>query len=255
VSSKPVPPYRLIVTPELHGERLDRVLPTLDFISSRSRGADLIERGLVCLNGKALRASYRVQTGNQIEITLPPPAPTSLLPLDAPLDILFEDQDLIVINKPSGLVVHPAAGHAQDTLVNMLLHHSTSFANPMAMGFDENRPGIVHRLDRDTSGVLVVAKNDHAHHALAEQFRKKTVHRIYWAVTWGVPKFQKHTVRSHLARHPQDRKRFASSTNQTGKLAITHLEVKQSTRQNFTWMQCRLETGRTHQIRVHLSEM
>lgn len=235
---------------EQGGLRLDKWLSSLEFIPSRSRAAELIARGLVTKGGKPLKASYRLQSDDRIAIEIPAPVSSELQPLDAPLDLLFEDEDIVVVNKPAGLVVHPAAGHAQDTLVNILLHH----VGQLSMGFNEGRPGIVHRLDRDTSGVLVVAKNDHAHHFLAEQFRMKTAHRIYWAITHGVPKRSTSTVSSYLARHPKDRKRFASSADQQGKLAITHYKVLQSLPSQISWLECRLETGRTHQIRVHLSE-
>lgn len=238
------------MTNEQAGQRLDKLLSSLDFIPSRSRASELIEQGLVTRNGKPLKASYKVQMGNVLHIELPPPTSSTLLPLDAPLDLLFEDEDLLVLNKPAGLVVHPAAGHAQDTLVNILLHH----VDKLSMGFNEQRPGIVHRLDRDTSGVLVVAKNDRAHHSLATQFRLKTVHRIYWAIVYGVPPVREKTLRSTLGRHPQDRKRFASQPSGHGKRAVTHYKVLQTLPSRVSWLQCKLETGRTHQIRVHLSE-
>jgi len=238
------------VSPEQAGQRLDRFLSTLEFIPSRSRAAELITLGLVTIDAKKLKASFTVLAGHRLHIELPEPTPQTLQPLNAPLDLLFEDEDLLVLSKPSGLVVHPAAGHAQDTLVNILLHH----VGKMAMGFAENRPGIVHRLDRDTSGILVVAKNDMAHHALALQFRMKTAHRIYWAITQGRPKAEAGTIRTTLARHPHDRKRFASSPTGKGKLAITHYKVLQTLNSDISWIQCKLETGRTHQIRVHLSE-
>jgi 23S rRNA pseudouridine1911/1915/1917 synthase len=210
----------------------------------------LIERGLVTSAGKKLKSSLSVPAQMQIQIEIPEAEPTELVPLDAPLDLLYEDEDLLVVNKPAGLVVHPAAGHAQDTLVNILLHH----VKTLAMGFGENRPGIVHRLDRDTSGILVVAKNDLAHHHLARQFRLKTAHRIYWALTFGVPPLNAGTYRSYLSRHPQDRKKFASNPSGAGKIAVTHYKVLQSLPSKVSWLQCKLETGRTHQIRVHLSE-
>lgn len=241
--------FPITITPEQSGQRLDKLLATLDFIPSRSRASELIEQGLVTINRKPLKASFKVKAGLEIQIELPPPIDSRLEPLDAPLDILFEDEDLVVINKPAGLVVHPAAGHAQDTLVNILLHH----VGKLAMGFAENRPGIVHRLDRDTSGVLVVAKNDLAHHGLAGQFRGKTAHRIYWAIVHGIPNVKSGTIKTFLARHPQDRKRFASNPG-GGKLAITHYKVLQSLPNKMSWLECKLETGRTHQIRVHLSE-
>ena len=239
----------LTVAAEQAGQRLDRWLADLKLLPSRSRAAELIERGLVTLNGQPLKASHKVQAGSEICVEIPPPEPTGLQPLDAPLDLMFEDEDLVVVNKPSGLVVHPAAGHAQDTLVNILIHH----VGRLSMGFGENRPGIVHRLDRDTSGILVAAKNDFAHRFLADQFRRKTAHRMYWALVHGAPARPENTVRSTLARHPTDRKRFAS-TQGNGKLAVTHYRLRESRPSGVSWLECILETGRTHQIRVHLSE-
>lgn len=242
---------RLIADESAASLRLDKWLSGFERISSRSRAADLIARGLVTIAGQPLKASYKIKAGDCVEVEIPSPPPTTLQPLDSPLDVLFEDRDLIVINKPSGLVVHPAAGHAQDTLVNVLLHH----VSDLSLGFAEHRPGIVHRLDRDTSGVLVVAKNDFTLHALAKQFRDKTVHRIYWALSGGQAKLSG-KIESHLGRHPNDRKRFATQPDHKGKLAITHFKLlkNQKGRDGFHWIECRLETGRTHQIRVHLSE-
>lgn len=237
-----------VVTENDAGLRLDRWLATLEEIPSRSRAADLIEKGGVSLNGRALKASFKVQVGQEILIEIPEPQPTELKPLDRPIDVVFEDRDVIVVNKPAGLVVHPSAGHAQDTLVNMLLHHTKD----LAMGFNERRPGIVHRIDRDTSGLIVIAKNDSAHHDLAAQFKAKSTHRVYWAIVAGRPASAAGTRRSFLARSAQDRKRFASQP--TGKLAITHYKLLFS-KADCSWLECRLETGRTHQIRVHLSEM
>lgn len=242
--------HHVSVPAEFHGERLDKFLGTLPFVSSRTRGGELIAAGLVTLKGKPVKAAHRLQTGMQLEVRIPESTSSELRPLDAPLDLLYEDRDIVVVNKPSGLVVHPAAGHAQDTLVNMLLFH----VNHLSMGFAEHRPGIVHRLDRDTSGILVVAKNDRAHHGLATQFRLKHAHRLYWAIVHGTPKFKTHTLRSFLARHPQDRKRFASSGTEQGKYAVTHYKTLQTLPSGLSWLACKLETGRTHQIRVHLSE-
>lgn len=238
----------ITVGPEHDGLRLDKWMTGLEFIPSRSRAAELIERGLVTIGGRALKASYKVRAGDVITITMPPPEPSELVPWDHPLDILFEDDDLVVVDKPSGLVVHPAAGHAQDTLVNILLHR----VGRLSMGFNERRPGIVHRLDRDTSGILVAAKNDFAHTQLAAQFKAKTAHRVYWALVHGTPKRKDGTITTHLARHPADRKRFASAAR--GKRAVTHWRVLAS-HGDLSWMRLQLETGRTHQIRVHLSEM
>jgi 23S rRNA pseudouridine1911/1915/1917 synthase len=233
---------------------LDKWLSQLDIMPSRSRAADLIEKGLVTRDGKALKASAKLSAGQTIRIEIPAPQSKTLQPMKGELDIMFEDDDLLVINKPAGLVVHPAAGHAQDTLVNIILHHVGKFSSRLSMGFGEQRPGIVHRLDRDTSGILVVAKNDLAHHGLAEQFRKKSAHRVYWALVQGAPPRSEATLNSYLARHPQDRKRFASSEKKQGKLAITHYKQIQVLPSKLSWLKCVLETGRTHQIRVHLSE-
>lgn len=242
--------HHITVPEKFEGERLDKFLGTLEFISSRSRAAELIDSGLVTSGGKKLKASHRLSRGLELQIRIPDPQPTELQPLNAPLDLLYEDQDIVVVNKPAGLVVHPAAGHAQDTLVNMLLFH----VKKLSMGFAENRPGIVHRLDRDTSGILVVAKNDRAHHGLAAQFKTKSAHRMYWAIVHGTPKLKSHTIRSYLARHPQDRKKFASSGTNQGKHAVTHYRTLHTLPSGLSWLSCKLETGRTHQIRVHLSE-
>ncbi|WP_413289375.1 RluA family pseudouridine synthase [Bdellovibrio sp. HCB337] len=244
------------------GLRLDKALAQRSEIETRSRASHLIDEGLVQVNGYKAKSSLVLKTGDHIEIHLPEPEPTDLIPYDFPLDILFEDEHLIVINKPSGLVVHPAAGHAQDTLVNALLHHTKD----LSMKFGEQRPGIVHRLDKETSGVLVVAKNDHAHEKLTQQFKERSIHRIYFAVAIGAPKPPKGSVQSYLARHPGDRKRYASilgsdrkiQTTKTpepsmGKWAVTHYELLKS-QSGLSYYRLKLETGRTHQIRVHLSD-
>jgi 23S rRNA pseudouridine1911/1915/1917 synthase len=240
--------HNITVTDEQSVERLDKWLSALDFIPSRSRAAELIERGFVTMAGARLKASQKIAAGSVVRIEIPAPEPVGLAAWDAPLEILFEDADVIVVNKPAGLVMHPAAGHAQDTLVNILLHH----AGNLSMGFNEQRPGIVHRLDRDTSGVLVAAKNDAAHSHLANQFKARTTHRIYWALAHGRPQGLNGTIKSLLARHPSDRKRFASHPSK-GKNAVTHYQVLKANK-DYSWLQLKLETGRTHQIRVHLSE-
>lgn len=234
--------------------RLDVLLSQIPEISSRSRAAKLIGRQLVQVNSKFQKASYIVQLDETITVQLPIESPAVIEPYRIALDILHEDTDVIVINKPAGLVMHPSAGHQQDSLVNALVAHSKD----LSMGFGENRPGIVHRLDKDTSGVIVVAKNDHSHHCLAEQFRQKTAHRIYWALAIGYPKMNTFSVESYLRRHPIDRKRYASEkldSGQTpqGKWSKTHFKVLSQSK-GVSWMECKLETGRTHQIRIHLSE-
>jgi 23S rRNA pseudouridine1911/1915/1917 synthase len=243
------------ITSELAGMRLDRALTNDPNIESRSQATRMIDLGFVELNGKKIKPSHKTSVGEVFSITLPPVTKRDLVPLDLKLDIVFEDEHLMVVNKPAGLVVHPAAGHWQDTLVNALLHHT----NKLSGGFEADRPGIVHRLDKDTSGLIVVAKSDSIHRALAKQFKKKMVHRIYWAVVFGKMKPDSGTITSHLARHPNDRKRFASEKvikgeEPTGKLAITHYTVKQILPAGLTLVHLKLETGRTHQIRVHMSE-
>lgn len=245
------------------GLRLDKALSLIPEIRSRSRAENLIESGCVLVNGKPPKSSQQIKESDQLEISFPEPVPTELQPLDLKLDILFEDSDLIVVNKPPGLVVHPAAGHQHDTLVNALIAHT----DDLAMKFGEERPGIVHRLDRETSGVLVVAKNDETQEALSKQFKDREVHRIYHAICLGIPPKPHGTIQSWLARHPSDRKRFASVLDSerkiirrkeddpgVGKWAVTHYSVLKTHPAGLSLIQLKLETGRTHQIRVHLSE-
>lgn len=244
------------------GLRLDKALALLPQISSRSRASHLLESSSVLVNGKLGKASALIKENDLIEVTIPQPVSSDLQPYDLKLDVLFEDADLIVLNKPSGLVVHPAAGHAQDTLVNALLAHTED----LSMKFGEERPGIVHRLDKETSGVIVVAKNDATHEALTAQFKERSTHRIYYAVCLGTAKNLSGTISSFLARHPTDRKRYASVLGDDrralqdkddppliGKWAITHYEVL-ARKSGLSYLKLKLETGRTHQIRVHLSE-
>ncbi len=236
--------------------RIDKYLASLDQINSRNKALQLIKLGLVLVDSKPVKASYKLQAGDQICITLPKTEPSSaLIPLDLELNVAYEDSDVIVINKPAGLVVHPAVGHENDTLVNALIHH----CKDLAMGFNENRPGIVHRIDKGTSGLLVVAKNDVAHEHLSLQFKNKTIHRIYNAIVFGQPKFSNKTITTHLRRHPHLRKKYASEdilpgALPKGKLATTHVRVLKNYSNGLSLIECQLETGRTHQIRVHLSE-
>ncbi len=234
--------------------RLDKYLAAQSPIQSRSRAEYLIDKGLVTVNGKPAKSSYKLKVLDLIEIDLPVPKPTNLVPLDLKLEIIFEDSDLIVVNKPSGLVVHPAAGHENDTLVNALLFHT----NDLSMKFGEDRPGIVHRIDRETSGLLVVAKNDLSHQKLSDQFKQRSITRLYEAVCAGVPKLPQDKITSTLARHPNDRKRYASlkleSGPPVGKVAITSYRTLKS-RPTASLLELKLFTGRTHQIRVHMAEL
>lgn len=249
------------VTDEEDGLRLDKYLTTIEEVSSRHFAKALIEKNLVTLNGKIVKPSAAVKTGQVVLVELPPLQSTDLVPYEFPLDIVFEDQDLLVVNKPSGLVVHPAAGHQQDTLVNALLHYTKDLSMK-----NEQRPGIVHRIDKDTSGLLVVAKNDATHEGLSQQFKDKTTHRVYWAVIQGqLPRMQG-ICQSYLARHVTDRKRYASIRENNriisesglslanSKWAVTHYKKIQHTA-HMTYLELQLETGRTHQIRVHMSEL
>ncbi|WP_413292206.1 RluA family pseudouridine synthase [Bdellovibrio sp. HCB185ZH] len=250
------------VLPEMVGLRLDKALTLLPEVETRSRASHLIENSLVKVNGKVAKASLALKATDLLEITLPAPVPTELQSYDLKLDVLFEDSDVIVINKPAGLVVHPAAGHAHDTLVNALISHT----DDLSMKFGEERPGIVHRLDKETSGIIVVAKNDKAHESLTSQFKERSTHRIYYAVTIGTARNLSGTIKSFLARHPVDRKKYASVIGDDrrplqdyedppmiGKWAVTHYETV-SRKSGLSYMKLKLETGRTHQIRVHLSE-
>lgn len=241
----------LIATEEASGQRLDKYLSEKPGILSRSKATALITAGLVTVNGRTLKPSAVISNGDKIEYCLPELAPSGLQPLDLKLDVVYEDSAVIVINKPSGLVVHPAAGHRQDTLVNALLHHT----DDLSAGFDEQRPGIVHRLDKDTSGLLVVAKTEKAQVSLANQFKERTTKRVYQAVVFGVPKNQSGRIESFLGRNENERKRFSSVTR-GGKKAITNYRVlSHGNGSDTSLMELVLETGRTHQIRIHLSEL
>lgn len=243
------------------GLRLDKFLTVLSEISSRTFAKNLIEQQQVLVNGKLAKSSHVVSFNETIEVHLPEVKPSELIPYNFKLDVVFEDKNLIVINKPSGLVVHPAAGHEQDTLVNALLAHTQELSMK-----HEQRPGIVHRIDKETSGLLVIAKNDFTHDKLAEQFKDKSAHRIYYALVNGNLPRQNGICKSYLARHPVDRKRYSSVKENNkiisefsgdwphAKWAVTNFS-KISQHSNMSYLKLKLETGRTHQIRVHMSEL
>lgn len=232
------------------GQRIDTVVAEREKIS-RSAGAKLVEGELVLVNSKPVAKNYKIRESDVIEIFYPDVEPCEVEPQDIPLDIVYEDDDIIVINKPSGMVVHPAAGNPDGTLVNALLYHcgdSLSGVGGVA------RPGIVHRIDKDTSGLLVVAKNDVAHISLSEQLKTHSVSRIYHAIVVGNLREIKGTVNEPIGRHPVDRKKMAVIKNEayTSREAITHYRVIKRFH-GFDYIQCVLETGRTHQIRVHMA--
>ena len=240
----------ICITAEESGERIDallaRALPSL----SRSQVQKLLEQGMVTLNGRGLKKNFRCSTGETYEVVLPEPDDLPLIPQNIPLDVVYEDGDLIVVNKPRGLVVHPAPGHPDGTLVNALLWHCGDSLSGIG---GQRRPGIVHRIDKDTSGLLIVAKNDLAHQALSAQLADHSLCREYEAVVRGNFKQDSGTVDKPIGRHPIDRKRMAV-TEKNSKPAVTHWQLLTSYR-GYSHILCRLETGRTHQIRVHMASI
>ena len=240
----------LTAASEDRGVRLDSFLAGRVPELTRSAAARLIETGRVTVAGRTAAKSCRLEGGELVEAELPDPEPTQALPQDIPLDVVYEDEDVIVVNKPAGLVVHPAPGHPDGTLVNALLHHCGSSLSGIG---GELRPGIVHRIDRDTSGLIIAAKNDAAHQALSAQLQDHTLARTYEAVVVGNLREDRGTVDAPIGRHHTDRKKMAV-TDRGGRSAVTHWEVLERF-PGLTHVRCRLETGRTHQIRVHMAHL
>ena len=233
---------------DIPGERLDAFLARSVPDLSRSAAQKLIEDGLVTRNGKPGKKNDKLSVGDTISYEIPEPKAVDIAPKEIPLDIVYEDEDLLVINKPKGLVVHPAAGHQDDTLVNGLLY---ALGDDLSGINGELRPGIVHRIDKDTSGLLAVAKNDLAHTMLASQLKDHSMARTYEAIVCGVLKEDSGTVDAPIGRHPSDRKKMCV-IQRNSKPAVTHWEVVRRYR-GYTHIRCKLETGRTHQIRVHMA--
>ena len=239
------------------GVRIDKYLSERADLT-RSAVVRLLEEGDVSVGGASVSKNYKVKAGDEIAISIPEPEPDAALPENIPLDVVYEDADIIVINKPVGMVVHPAAGNPSGTLVNALLYHCRGSLSGIGGVL---RPGIVHRIDKDTSGLLVVAKNDRAHLHLAEQIKEHSAHRVYRAICVGNVKEDEGTVDLPIGRHPTDRKRMAivRDPEREARDAVTHYRVlarysgRAAWGNAFTYIECKLETGRTHQIRVHMS--
>jgi len=235
---------------DIAGERLDAFLARSVDNLTRSSAQRLLEEGCVLRNGKPGKKNDKLNMGDEIAVTIPEPKEVDIVPKEMPLDIVYEDEDVLVINKPKGLVVHPAAGHQDDTLVNGLLY---ALGDQLSGINGELRPGIVHRIDKDTSGLLAVAKNDLAHTVLASQLKDHTMARTYECIVCGGMKEDSGTVDAPIGRHPTDRKKMCINAR-LGRNAVTHWEVVKRYR-GYTHVRCRLETGRTHQIRVHMASI
>jgi len=240
----------LIVSEENEGLRIDKFLSDVNEDFSRTYIQKLVKDNSILVNGKPAKVSYKVNIGDVINLNVPESITPDILPQDIPLDIIFEDKDIIVINKPKGMVVHPAPGHYTDTLVNALMFHcKDDLSGINGVG----RPGIVHRIDMNTTGVLIACKNDYAHNFVAKQLKDHSITRKYEAIVMGVLKDESGTINAPIGRNPKERKKMAINIK-TGREAITNYKVINRFR-SYTHVECQLETGRTHQIRVHLASI
>lgn len=240
--------FYFVITEEMEEERVDKCLSELIDSLSRSYIQKLLSEGKITINNIPVKSSYRVKADDKVKVILPPAVTPDIVPENIPLDILYEDEDVIVVNKPKGMVVHPAPGHYSGTLVNALLAHcghDLSGINGVL------RPGIVHRIDKDTTGSVIVCKNDRAHACIAQQLKDHAITRKYHAIVQGNLKEETGTIHTLIGRHPGDRKKMAVVKN-GGKEAVTHYKVLKHF-EKYTYIECQLETGRTHQIRVHMA--
>lgn len=236
---------KFLITEETKNKRLDTFLAENLDGKSRSFIQGLIEKEEVLVNSKVKKSNYKLRIGDEVQINIPEPTHLNIKPEEIPIEIIYEDSDIIVVNKPQGMVVHPAPGNYEGTLVNALLNHCSDLSGINGVA----RPGIVHRIDKDTSGILVIAKNDNAHNKLSEQFKEHSITRVYLALVEGIVKEDQGTIDAPLARHPKERIKIAIVPG--GRRAVTHYKVIKRFKE-YTLVECRLETGRTHQIRVHM---